>query len=135
MPTSLFIVEDHALMRELLKEMVARRTDFTICGTAATAEEALAAIPDAAPDLVLTDVSLPSMSGIDLVRQLRPKHPHIKYLMLSGHAEQLYVRDAFDAGANGYVMKGDPHQILAAIQQVLEGETYVSKEVNNLWRP
>jgi DNA-binding NarL/FixJ family response regulator len=51
--------------------------------------------------------------------------------MLSGHAEQLYIRDALAAGAQGYVMKGDPKQILAAIRTVLQGETYVSQQISN----
>jgi DNA-binding NarL/FixJ family response regulator len=80
-------------------------------------------------DLVLVDVSLPNMSGIELVAMIRQQMPQLRCLMLSGHNELEYVRRALAAGAWGYVTKGNPRVLLEAIQDVLAGETYLSEEL------
>ena len=118
----LFIVEDHPLMRETLTEYLALEPDVEVCGQAASGEEALRLIPESACDLVLVDVSMPGMSGIEFVRQLRQLVPGQHCLMLSGHAEKVYVEAALAAGAQGYVMKGDPDAMVTAIRRVLGGE-------------
>jgi DNA-binding NarL/FixJ family response regulator len=128
MADRIYIVEDHQVMRSTLELFVDREPAFDIVGTTDNAEDALAALQDDPPDLVVVDVSLPGMSGIDLVRKLRAEHPDLLCLMLSGHAESVYVSDAMDAGARGYVMKGDPNRILDAIRVVLDGDIYLSDQ-------
>lgn len=126
---NVFVVEDHSVMREMLREFLAMEADIEVTGVAESAEAALEQFADAVPDLVLIDMSLPGMSGIELVRRLRLEHPGLYCAMLSGHGEGRYLRQAFDAGANGYILKGEPDEVPRAIQQILQGERYVSEEL------
>jgi DNA-binding NarL/FixJ family response regulator len=134
MSHALYIIEDHEIMRTSLRLFLDREDDLAVMGTAATAEAALDDLRDAEvlPDLILVDVSLPSMSGIDLVRALRDVHPKARCLMVSGHAEQVYVTNALEAGAAGYAMKGNPDRILKAVRAVLAGEEFLSKEARRV---
>lgn len=128
-----FLVDDHDVVRTMLDLYIRRAQDLSVCGMAASGEEALELATAEACDVALLDVAMPGMSGIELARRLRERHPRLKCLMLSGHAEQVYVKGALEAGALGYVMKGDPNAILGAIRQVLRGEVYLSNEVRAYW--
>jgi DNA-binding NarL/FixJ family response regulator len=126
----IFVVEDHEVMRAMLKALIARQPGMELCGDAETAPNALAAIPACAPDLVLVDVSLPGMSGIDLVERLRTEQPGLPALVLTGHDEAVYAGQALDAGARGFMMKGDPFAIMTAAQSILDGNYYVNGQVS-----
>jgi DNA-binding NarL/FixJ family response regulator len=103
---------------------------LAVCGQAGSAEDALRDIPRLTPDLVLVDITLPGMSGLELIKRLRPKYPKIKLLVISMREEQLYAARVLRAGGDGYVMKQqDPEEIIDAIRDVLAGRIYVSDEV------
>lgn len=125
-PARVFIVDDHAIVRELLSDFLNDLDGIVVCGTAASGEEALRVLPSSGCDLALIDVSMPGMSGIELTRRLKQVAPDLPCLMLSGHAEEIYVRSSLEAGALGYVMKGDPDALRQAITQALRGEVYLS---------
>jgi DNA-binding NarL/FixJ family response regulator len=125
---TVFIVEDHPVMREILIEFV-DRDGFQVCGSAATGEDALKGLQQAGADVVLVDVSLPGMSGIELVRELRSIDPGRICLILSAHAGLRYIQGALEAGARGYIIKGNPHELLDALRIVLQGEIYFSEAV------
>lgn len=120
------IVEDHELMREMLREYLENESDFSIDGEAATAQDAIALIEAGMPDIVLVDIALPDMSGIELVRVLSRKFPELPLAMLSGHREKSHIYGAMDAGARGYILKGDATEIPDAIRSIVGGEQYVS---------
>lgn len=124
-----FIVEDHEDMRRVLIDFLGLAVGVEICGTASSGEEALESLQVTPADLAVVDVSLPGMSGIDLVEQLRGRHPGILCLMLSGHGEIRYVQQALDAGARGYVLKGDARELPHAIEDIMAGGTYLSEPV------
>jgi DNA-binding NarL/FixJ family response regulator len=124
-----FIVEDHEDMRTVLIDFLGLAVGVDVCGTASTAEEAIVSLRDLGADLAVVDVSLPGMSGIDLVQQLRGSHPGLACLMLSGHGEIRYVQRALDAGARGYVLKGDARELPHAIDDILAGGIYLSEPV------
>jgi DNA-binding NarL/FixJ family response regulator len=125
-----FFVEDHPVYAEGLVEILRSEPDFAVCGKASSSEDALRVIPRLKPDLVLVDITLPGMSGLDLIKRLRPKYPQIKLLVISMCDEQLYAARVLRAGGDGYVMKQqDPEEIVAAIRDVLAGRIYVSEEV------
>lgn len=126
MMTRLFIVEDHPIMRQSLRAFVKRQADFDVCGEAASAETALGQIAQAKPDLVLIDVSLPGMSGLDLLDMLREQYPQLMCVMLSGHGERSHVDHALTAGARGYILKGDTDELAGALRKVIQGERYLS---------
>ena len=134
LPARIFVVDDHPLMRNVLATYIKRQEDLLVCGEAASGKEVVMIIGQLTCDLALLDVAMPGMSGIDVVRYLREHHPQVKCLMLSGHGEQVYVEDAKKAGAAGYVMKGNPTAILEAIRRVLNGQEYVSAEIQRYWQ-
>lgn len=115
-------------MRKILIEFV-DRDGFHVCGSAATGEEALEGLEQTSAELVLIDVSLPGMSGIDLVQELRSTDPARMCLMLSAHTGLQYVQSALEAGARGYVLKGNPYELQDALRTVVQGEMYFSETV------
>lgn len=127
MPTKVFVVEDHELMRESLVEFLNLAADCEVLGTSGSADQALKRVSQLQVDLMLIDVSLPEISGIELVNQLRQQHPQLICLMLSGHGERSYVLRSLEAGARGFVLKGNAAELPSAIKTVMAGGTYVSK--------
>lgn len=123
----IFIVDDHAILRNSLRSLLEGQPDMVVCGEAATAQAAAEQAARAEPDVVLVDVSLPDMSGIDLVRALRREHSELVMAMLSGHAERSYVKHALAAGANGYIVKGDSVELVKAVRALSRGERFVSR--------
>ncbi|MCI0394247.1 MAG: response regulator transcription factor [Chloroflexi bacterium] len=127
--TAVFIVEDHEIMRRMLAKIIQYTSGLTLCGEAASAEAALKQIPDCQPQLVLIDVSLPGMDGIELIGILSQQNPDLLLLAVSGHDENVYAADALRAGARGYVMKGKLEKLEEAIRHVCNGGIYVSDAV------
>lgn len=116
-------------MQQVLRMHFQRFPDLAICGMATNAEDALIAIPDTDAALVIVDVSLPDMTGIELVSRLRQLLPSLRCLMLSGHEDVVYVKRALNAGARGYLEKGKPKELAIAIKRVLAGEIYLNESV------
>jgi DNA-binding NarL/FixJ family response regulator len=126
-----FIVDDHPVVRDGLSEMINRSGELAICGEAASAEEAIEKIEGAAPDLAIVDLSLPGMSGMDLVRTLKEDYPALKILVLSMHDESIYAERAVRAGARGYIMKRQvAREVEAAIRAVLNGDLYLNPKLS-----
>lgn len=130
--TRLLLVEDHPIFVEALLLVLAQRVDLKVVKVVDTAEKVLQLIPNLNLDLLLVDVSLPQMNGIDLVAQLSELYPHIPCLLISGHMSRLYVKRGLDAGARGYAIKDSAKGIIEGIDQVLRGEIYISKELRAL---
>jgi DNA-binding NarL/FixJ family response regulator len=116
-------------MANILASFLCEEGQFSVSGTASSAEEALKSLSHAAVDLVLIDVGLPGMNGIELVKILHDQKLEAPCLMLSGHERIEFVKRALEAGAKGYVLKTDTLAILRAVQQVLAGEIYISDEL------
>lgn len=125
----IFLVEDHDVMRRTLGKAIRQFADFALCGEAPSAEAALEQLGDSGAQLVLVDVSLPGMDGIELIRILREKYPHLLTLAVSGHDESVYAASALRAGARGYVMKGKLAKVIEAIRHVRAGGVYASEEI------
>jgi len=125
MPHHVFIVEDHPLMRSMMVEFVDQLPDLVVCGNVRTAEQALDQLPGPT-EVVLVDLLLPGMSGIELIREIKSRWPHLSCLVCSGHDEASYVDRSLSAGADGYVAKGSPSELAAALQCLRRGDTYLS---------
>jgi len=128
----IFLVDDHVILREGLAELINRAADLAICGEASSADEALVKIPEASPDLVIVDLSLPNTGGMELLRMLKVRHSDLPTLVLSMHDESVYAERALRAGAKGYIMKHEAIiEVEAAIHRVLEGGFYLSRRVSD----
>ena len=127
---SILIVEDHKIVADVLASILRRSGKFEVAGMVHTAEDALERLSGQGVDLVLVDVSLPHTSGIELVAMIHEKYPHIPSLVISGHNTNLYVNRSLAAGARGYIVKDDIHDIVEGIQRVLNGDTYLSKQLD-----
>lgn len=129
-PKRVYIVEDHPVFREGSAQILNAEEGLVVCGEARDAEQALAAIPDLKPDIVLVDLTLPGKSGLDLIKAIRGLNREIKLLVVSMHDEALYADRVLRAGGDGYIMKQeDPEEIVSAIWDVLQGRIYVSEAV------
>jgi DNA-binding NarL/FixJ family response regulator len=126
----IFLVDDHAMFRDGLRQLINLEPDLMVSGDAPGAAEALPAIRESKPDLAIIDISLAGTSGIDLVKDLKRDYEDLPILVVSMHAESLYAERALRAGAMGYVMKSEPARtVLAAIRKVLRGEVHVSEKM------
>ncbi len=127
----IIIVDDHPLMRKGLALSLATDPDLDVVAQAADAEEALGLIEEHDVDLAIIDISLPGMSGLELVKHLQALKPDLKTLIVSRHDETLYAERAIRAGARGYLMKLEAGDVIVrAARRVLGGGIYVSEEIN-----
>lgn len=127
---SVFIVEDNADIQLLLQTIVSRDTDYLCVGVVPTGTEALREIPELLPDVVLMDIGLPDISGIDCVRKLRPVCPNVEFIMCTIYDEDEKVFQSLEAGANSYILKkSKPELLLTAIREVHEGGSPMSSDI------
>ncbi len=129
----LVIVDDHSLVRDGLRARLSVVPGLQVIGEAASGAEALRLAAADAPDLMLVDVGMRGMNGIELATALRERHPQVRVLMLSMYDNREYVLSAIRAGARGYVLKESPtEEIIAAIGVVCAGGNYFSAQVSGL---
>ena len=115
-------------MRRGYRTLINGEMDMEVCGEAETAIEALDRIPALHPDLVIADISLEGMNGIEFIKRLQTEQPGIEVLVVSMHEESLYAERALQAGAAGYLMKKEADsRVIHAIRRVLDGRYYVSE--------
>lgn len=128
---NLIIVDDHPLMRKGLALTLGSESDITVIAQFASAEEALEHYRDLSIDLAIVDISLPGMSGLELVKHLHAIQPNLPILVVSRHDESLYAERAIRAGARGYIMKLEAGEVIVkAVRRILHGGIYVSEEIN-----
>jgi DNA-binding NarL/FixJ family response regulator len=121
------IAEDHKLFREGLKSMLSARDDLHIVAEAADGLEAIRQVKRNQPDLLMVDLSMPRLSGISVMKDVKSQFPAVKILALSIHESDQYVLEAFEAGTDGYCIKdASRDELMFAIDSVLEGKTYIS---------
>ena len=127
----LILVDDHPLMRKGLVRTIENEVDLDVVGQMSSAEEALDEIEDLEPDLAIVDISLPGMSGMELLKHLQSRMPDVKILVVSRHDETLYAERCIRAGAKGYLMKQEVGDVIVkAIRKVLNDRIFVSEEIN-----
>ena len=128
----IFILEDHPIMRRGYRTLINGEMDIEVCGEAETAIEAMEKIPGANPNLVIADISLEGMNGIEFIKRLQSERPDLEVLVVSMHDESLYAERALQAGAVGYVMKKEAdNSVLTAIRRVQSGRYYVSERMED----
>ena len=128
---SIMIVDDHPLFREGLKTIISRDQRYKIVGEAGTGQKALDKAQKVKPDLMMVDLSLPDMSGIQLTRQILEKLPQIKIIIVTMHSKVDYMAEAFQAGATGFVIKESAAEgLLKGIETVLKGDYFLDSAVS-----
>jgi len=120
------LADDHAVLRAGLRLLLTSQVDFDVVGEASNGIEALTLAEAQQPDLILLDLSMPGLGGLDALAVLRQKAPQARILILTMHDDPQYLRQALSCGASGYVLKKAADvELLSAIQAVLRGEVYV----------
>jgi DNA-binding NarL/FixJ family response regulator len=126
----IFLVDDHPMMREGMSRLIEGEPGLMCCGGAKSAEEAIGEIQRCHPDLVVTDITLPGRSGLDLIKDIAAMFPKMLVFVYSMHDETFYAERALKAGARGYLMKeAGSEKMLEALRRVLAGEICVSPKI------
>jgi DNA-binding NarL/FixJ family response regulator len=125
---SVFIADDHAIIRQGLKQILSDTADIRLAGEAATGQEALQMVRSETCDVLVLDLNMPGISGLEILRVLKRERPDLPVLVLSIHAEDQYAVRCLKAGAAGYLTKESvPEELVKAIRQVVAGGKYVSR--------
>jgi DNA-binding NarL/FixJ family response regulator len=128
--TRIAVVDDHPVVLEGLTELINREDDLVVCATAGNAKDVLKALRKRQIDLVIVDMLLKNMTGVQVTEELRSQYPSLHILILSMSDDRHYVKGAFQAGARGYITKDEvSEKIIVGIRQVLKGGIYVSKKL------
>jgi two-component system response regulator NreC len=129
-PIRILLAEDHDVMRAALRSLLDAREEFVVVGEAGNGREMMAIIEQTTPDVVVMDINMPELNGIEATRQLCARFPRIKVVGLSVHVKGRMVSEMLNAGAKGYVPKSSAaKELLEAIRSVMDGKMYVSPEV------
>lgn len=126
-----FILDDHQLLIDGIKALLVTESIFELTGTSQRAKEALVQIDKNIPDIVLSDIQMPTMNGIEFTRELKKKHPAVKVIALSMFNERSVISEMLDAGASGYILKNTgKEELINALHKVYSGGLFFSDEVS-----
>jgi len=129
---SVLVVDDHPLIREGLKVIIGRSSNFEVVGEAGTATEGFRMAEELKPDLALLDISMPGESGIELTRRMKSALPGTRILIVSMHSKIDYIIEAFKAGASGYMVKESAAEmLLTALESIAKGEHYLDSPLSH----
>jgi len=132
-PIKVLLVDDHAVVRDGIRARLERSADFQVVGEAVNGREAIQKVEELEPDVVLMDISMPVMNGMDAARYLRESHPEIKVIILTMHEHKEYIQGVIRCGAQGYIVKDvTAQEMISAIKTVMGGETYYSSCVSQM---
>ncbi len=128
--TRILIVDDHLVVRKGVGALVEGRPDWEVCGDAATGREAVAAAARLKPDIVVMDISMPEMNGLEATRQILKHSPKTEVLILSMHESEQIVRDVLASGARGYVLKSDAgNDLMAALEALRQHRLFFTSKI------
>ncbi len=129
--TKILLADDHTIVRQGLKLIISSHADLQVIGEAANGREVLELAEKLKPDVILMDVAMPELNGIEATRRVRDISPRTKVLVLSMHKEAVYVREILKAGARGYILKDAiDTELISAIQSVARGDGYISPAIS-----
>jgi len=128
---TIVIADDHTLFREGLRALLSAHEDLHVLGEAENGQEALRTVAERRPDLLLMDLSMPKMGGLDAIKEVKRREPRTKVLVLTIHGTEEFVLEALGAGASGYILKDATHdELLLAIRSVLAEKRYLSPDIS-----
>lgn len=130
MNVRLLIADDHKIMREGLKALVEKESDITVIGEAETGKMTVSLAQKLAPHIVVMDISMPDLNGIEAARKIIKVNKNIKIVALSAHADQHLIREMMVAGASAYILKDTAYEeLIRAIREVTKGKKYLSSDI------
>jgi DNA-binding NarL/FixJ family response regulator len=126
------IAEDHTILRAGLRALLSSRKDIEVVGEAGDGREAVRIVDKLVPDLLLIDLSMPKMNGIEAIREIKGRHPQIKVIVLTVHKSEEYIIASLDAGAKGYILKDASHnELILALEYVMDGKIFLSPSISD----
>jgi DNA-binding NarL/FixJ family response regulator len=132
MAIRVLLADDHTMVRQALRGLVEKDENMTVVAEAKDGSEVLALAKEFSPDVVVMDVGMPNMNGIESTKLLLADHPDIKVVALSAYADKRFILGMLQAGAVGYIIKAEAGgELLRAIQSVMDGESYISPQVSS----
>ena len=133
MPVRIIIADDHRIVREGLRHLLEKRTDFKVVAEAPDGESAVRLAKELSPDVVILDISMPGLNGIEATRRILAERPGVKVLALSMHSDRRFVIETLKAGASGYVLKDSAFDELArAIEVVMARGAFLSPAITEM---
>ena len=124
------LADDHRMFREALRIPLAAEPDMEVVAEAATGAEALARVDSANPDLLVLDIAMPGVNGIEVTRRALAQHPALRIVALSGYTDRIFIDEILNAGARGYVVKSaGADELIRAIRAVFAGQVFLSPEI------
>lgn len=130
MTCKILLVDDHRIMRDGLRVLLENERDFKVVGQANNGREAIELAGRVNPDVVMMDIGMPGLNGVDATRQLVADHPNLKVIALSTHADKRYIVSMLHAGAVGYVLKdAAADEVVKAIRTTIKGRKYLSPQI------
>ena len=133
MTTKILIADDHKILREGLRSMLQSEKGFEVVGEAGDGRTAVSMAMERHPDVVIIDIAMPDLNGIEATRQINAKLPRVKVIALSMYADGRFIRDVLDAGASGYLLKDSAFEELSgAIRAVAKGGMYLSPAITEV---
>ena len=125
------LVDDHKLLRDGLRNIIEQKSNMHIIGEASDGREAIKISSKLMPDVIVMDVAMPGMNGVEAAKQIHKEQPDIKIIGLSMHSGKQFIQGMFKAGAFGYLLKdGDADELITAITTVVQNKRYLSKDIN-----
>lgn len=130
MKFKILIADDHRLFRDGLKALLEKQTDMQVVGETPDGIATVKAVLDKKPDIVLMDISMPELNGIEATRQIMESRPETRVIVLSMHSDQRYIAECLKAGAVGYILKDCPtEELLTAVRAVANKQVYLSRKI------
>jgi len=132
-PVRILIADDHEIVREGLRAMIQRQPGWEVCGDVSTGREVVAEAPALNPDIIVMDIGMPELNGLDATRQIKRVLPNTEVLIFTANETEEIVRNVFKAGAKAYLLKSDANQhLIPAIEALCKHRTYFSSKVSEL---
>jgi RNA polymerase sigma factor (sigma-70 family) len=127
----IIIAEDHTILRAGLRALLSSKDDIEVIGEAGDGREAVRLVDKQVPDVVLIDLSMPKLNGIEAIREIKSRHPDMKIIVLTVHKSEEYIAAALNAGASGYILKdASQNELLLALEYVIDGKMFLSPSIS-----